>query len=91
MPRHAAPIAARCQAEPPSSDATLQSSELGMSGELAKGEQVQGQGEQGEQGMAGELTIDLLAALRADFFKSEKNRLALNVCSRCCGLPSQQA
>jgi len=48
-----------------------------MSGELAKGEQVQG-----EQGMAGELTIDLLAALRADFFKSEKNRLALNVCSR---------
>ena len=62
----------------------LQRRSRAMSGELAKGEQVQG-----EQGMAGELTIDLLAALRADFFKSEKNRLALNVCSRCSGLCNQ--
>jgi hypothetical protein len=31
---------------------------------------------------AGELTQEVLAKLREEFFSSDKNRLALNVCSR---------
>jgi hypothetical protein len=31
---------------------------------------------------AGELTQEVLSKLREEFFSSDKNRLALNVCSR---------